>query len=116
MGSPYVPPNLGFLICEIRKLPVLNSGWCCDLSETRNALCLAKGLVHDTVFNKITDDNDEEDDNSSDIDQTWINAKVKWIAFIDTVSSEGSSLTEEYFLVVCDTERDAIMSHLGCGN
>lgn len=67
---------------------------------------------------KIIDDIDEEDDNPSDIDQTWINAKVKWIAFIDTVSSlrEVHSQKSIFLLYVTRRKRDAIMSHLGCGN
>lgn len=67
---------------------------------------------------KITDDDDEDDDNSSDIDQTWINAKVQWLAFIDTVTTlrEVHSQKSIFLLYVTQRKRDAIMSHRGCGN
>lgn len=55
---------------------------------------------------KITDDNDEEDDNSSDIDQTWINAKVKWIAFIDTVSSLREVHSQKSIFLLYVTRRE----------
>ena len=67
---------------------------------------------------KITDDDDEDDDNSSDIDQTWINAKVQWLAFIDTVTSlrEVHSQKSVFLLYVIRRKTDAIMSHRGCDN